>query len=227
MLAFESERSVVVVDCGGDVVQRLLASEIDPERIEALILTHEHPDHVSGFPLFMEKIWLAGRRTPIPVHGPQAALDQARRVFESFSTGGWEGLPDIDWQPVAMEEGALVRKSTAWRITAAPGEHSVPVIGVRVEDSDGGGTVAYSSDTERSAAIERLARSADILVHEATGGFSGHASVEDAAAVAEAANAGRLLLVHLPPEVPEEELRKGRELFAALELGEEGGRYPF
>ncbi|HEX6912510.1 MAG TPA: MBL fold metallo-hydrolase, partial [Longimicrobium sp.] len=62
MLAFESGGHAVVVDCGGDAIQRLMAAGVDPAGIEALIVTHEHPDHVAGFPLFMEKIWLLGRR---------------------------------------------------------------------------------------------------------------------------------------------------------------------
>ena len=80
MLAFSDQQSSLVVDCGGDVVQRMQAANIDLATITALIITHEHPDHVSGFPLFMEKIWLAGRRHPIPVYGPEAALSQARRT---------------------------------------------------------------------------------------------------------------------------------------------------
>ncbi|MDP9349072.1 MAG: MBL fold metallo-hydrolase, partial [Gemmatimonadota bacterium] len=105
MLAFESADSVVVVDCGGDVVQRLMAAGVDLDRIEAMIVTHEHPDHVSGFPLFMEKIWLAGRRRPLPVYGPEAGIAQARRAFESFNTSGWKGMPEIEWHSVPLEEG--------------------------------------------------------------------------------------------------------------------------
>jgi ribonuclease Z len=227
MLAFETEGSVLVVDCGGDVVQRLLAAGVDLDRIDALVLTHEHPDHVSGFPLFMEKIWLAERRRPIPVCGPEAALDQARRIFDAFETGGWKGLPEIEWRSVPLEEGAEVWSGERWKVTAAPGEHSVPVIGIRVEDRRGGGTAAYSSDTERSDAITRLAAGAGILVHEATGGFSGHTSVQDAARVAARAGAGRLVLVHLPPEVPDGALAEARRVFADLELGADGARYEF
>lgn len=227
MLALEQTNSVIVVDCGGDVVQRLLAGGIDLDRIEALILTHEHPDHVSGFPLFMEKLWLAQRRRPIPVCGPHAALDQARRIFEAFDTGSWKGMPEIEWRSVALEEGARVWESEHWKITAAPGKHSVPVIGIRVEDRRGGGVVAYSADTERSDAIARLADGAEILVHEATGGFGGHTSPQDAAHVAAQAHAGRLVLVHLPPELPERELQDARASFAALEPGEDGATYTF
>ena len=227
MLAFESAESTLVVDCGGDVVQRLQAAGIDLASITALILTHEHPDHVGGFPLFMEKIWLAGRRHPIPVHGPEAALSQARRTFETFNTSGWEGLPEIQWKVVPLEQDALVLEDAYWRVTAAPGTHSVPVIGLRVETQPNGGTVTYSADTERSDAITQLAKGADLLVHEGTGGFGGHTTMEDAARVATEARAGRLVLVHLPPDVAEQDVEQAREHFPALELGTDGATYSF
>jgi ribonuclease Z len=227
MLAFENETATLVVDCGGDVVQRLLVADLDLERIEGLILTHEHPDHVGGFPLFMEKIWLAGRRRPIAVYGPEAALSQARRIFESFDTSGWEGMPQIEWHEVELRQGAEVLAARGWRVSAAPGKHSVPVIGIRVEDTDGGGVVAYSADTEKAESIVILARDADILVHEASGGFSGHSSVADATAVAAEAGAKQLILVHLPPDPSGQELEQTRREFHASEYGSDGDRFDF
>lgn len=227
MLAFAAADSVVVVDCGGDVVQRLMAAGVELEHVEAMVVTHEHPDHVAGFPLFMEKLWLSGRRRPIPVHGPAAAISQARRIWEAFSTGSWKGVPEILWREVALEEDAPVLESEAWLVTASPGTHSVPVIGLRVEDRRGGGVAAYSCDTEESEAIARLARGADLLVHEATGGFGGHTTVEGAARVAARAGAGRLVLVHLPPEVDGGELARARGTFPRVELGADGESHAF
>jgi ribonuclease Z len=228
MLAFASEGSTLVVDCGGDVVQRLLVAEVDPDTIEAMIITHEHADHVSGFPLFMERIWLAGRQRPIDVYGPRPALDQARRCWEAFDTESWKGVPEIRYHEVALEEGARVLADERWSVTAAPGEHSVPVIGVRVEDRRGGGIVAYSADTGRSDAIVRLAEGADILVHEAMKEqFDGHTTYEDAAEVARQAKAGKLILVHLPPNPEEADLAEARQSFAELRIGNDGDRFEF
>ena len=227
MLAFTDDDSTLVVDCGGDVVQRLLAASIDLTTIEALILTHEHIDHIGGFPLFMEKMWLAGRRDPIPVYGIEPALDQARRCFATFDTSGWTGLPDIHWYPFAEAPNALVLTDAAWEVKAAPGMHFVPVVGLRVESKRTGGVVVYSCDTAPSPEITGLASEADLLLHEATGASPGHSSPAQAAQVAAEAGAKRLLLIHLPPNLTDADLHEARQTFARTELGEELGAYDF
>jgi ribonuclease Z len=226
MLAVQA-RSVIVIDCGGDVVQRLLAAGIDLAAIELLIITHEHPDHVSGFPLFMEKIWLSRRRHPLPVCGPSAAINMARRLFGLFDTSGWTGLPPIEWREIELAENAEIWNDDEWRITASPGRHSVPIVGVRIEDAAAGGTLVYSADTERTDTIIRLATDADVLVHEATGAFRGHSSATGAAEVARDAGARRLLLVHLPPETDAADLERATVIFPHVEVGKDGARYEF
>lgn len=227
MLAFESGGRALVVDCGGDVVQRLLAAGIGPDDVEAMVVTHEHADHVGGFPLFIEKIWVGGRRRPIPVHGIEPALAQARRAWESFDTRTWTDVPEIQYRTVAHEQGALVMRDERWTVTAAPGDHPVPVIGLRVQ-APGGGVVAYSCDTDKSPAITELARGADLLVHEATRDkFKGHSTYEEAAEVARDAGVRRLVVVHLPFGVKDEDLEDARKIFPHIELGADGARYEF
>ena len=227
MLAFETRGSAVVVDCGGDVVHGLAAAGIPVEQVDALVVTHEHPDHVGAFPLFMELVWLGGRRRPIDVYGIAPAIAQARRCFDAFESGGWKSEPPVRWHTVEHTEGALVLETDRWRVTASPGTHSVPVIGLRVEDRAGGGTAAYSCDTEPSEAIERLAKGVDVLVHEGTGEGKGHTSMQDAARLAKRAGAGRLVLAHLPPEIDDKDLAEARSIFPNTELGEDGARYEF
>lgn len=229
MLAIENDDSVVVVDCGGDVVQRLMASNVDLDHIAALIVTHEHADHVSGFPLFMQKIWIAGRRDPVDVYGIAPALEQAQRSFESFDMSGFKGLPEIRWHEVAHEARSTVLDDEHWQIVASPGTHSVPVIGLRVLDKAGGGVLTYSCDTEKSDAITELARQSVLLVHEANGDINGHATAQDAAKVALEAGVKEMLLVHLPPEalLGEAVIEEAREIFPNLAKGEEGGLYLF
>lgn len=228
MLAFESGGRTLVVDCGGDVIQRLQVAGVDLAGIEGMIVTHEHADHVSGFPLFMEKLWLSGRQDPIPVYGIEPAIAQARRAWEGFDTKTWKGVPEIQWRRVEHAPGAEVLRNERWHVTAAPGIHPVPVVGVRVEAA-GGGVAAYSCDTSPSPEITALATGADILVHEAQEQrYEGvHSTYAEAAEVAAHAGARRLVLVHLPPGVSDADLAEARRIFAHTELGEDGRRYDF
>ena len=227
MLALEGSSGIVVIDCGGDVVQRLLAQGLDPLRVTALIVTHEHADHVGGLPLMVERLWLAGRRAPLPVIGIDPAVAQAVRLHDAFETGDWPGYAGIAPRVVPHEVGAPVLRNADWRITAAPGTHSVPVIGLRIEAANGA-VAAYSSDTTYDPTIVDLARGADLLLHEAAGETPMHASPCQAARVAAEAGAGRLVLVHLSHDFDEHgpEVTCARGRFGNLEIGFDGARYP-
>jgi ribonuclease Z len=224
MLAVSDGASTLAVDCGGDLVQRILAAGLDLETLDGLIITHEHPDHVSGFPLFMEKVWLTGRDRPIPVYGIAPALAQARKLWEAFDTSGWD-VPEIQWREIAHEPDTAVLESDAWRVTASPVDHAVPTVGLRFDHASGS-SVAYSCDTAPCEHVVELAREADILVHEATGHQPGvHSSVEEAAETAAKAAVHRLLLVHLPPGLDDGDLEPGRRWYTNVAFGEELGVY--
>lgn len=200
MLALRGERSTVVIDCGGNAVRQLQRLDVPLDSIERLILTHEHQDHTSGFPLLVEMLWLSGRRQPLPIHGPAQAVDILRRVWAQWDTSDWQGLPELRWEAVPLETGAAIATGADFELTAAPGVHGqTPVIGVRARDLHGGGVVVYGADGSPSAGIQTLAHNADILVHEATGAQHVHSSAEQAAQVARTAGARKLVLVHLSP----------------------------
>ena len=224
MLAFEDEGAFFLVDCGGDAVQRLQHAGLAPDTLEAVILTHQHPDHISGFPLLIEKLWLLGRRAPIPIYGPPTTLALARRIFELFDTTQWEGLPDREWHPVEMTPGAPVFELGPFRVRSWPVAHPVPTIGLRVETDSG--TVGYSCDTSPCEAVVELARGVQLLIHEGTGTLPGvHSSPLEAAEAARDAGAERLVLVHIPAGATEHDLMEPRRTFPATEWGVEGGCY--
>jgi ribonuclease Z len=250
MLAVEDENDVYLIDCGGDAVQRMLLLGIPLDKLRGVIITHEHPDHVAAFPLLMEKLWLGGRSADLAVYGISPAIETTRRLLETFDTSGWEGMPRVDWREVEHVPGAHVLSKGPWEITATPGTHSVPVVGLRIEytsrgaaavDASGGTSdahtntgadgdrrvVAYSCDTELSDRIVDLARGATILVHEATGNAPGHSSVEDAATAGARAGVDRVVLCHMPPaaQLTAAMVGRARRIHANLDRGIEGGSY--
>ena len=153
MLAVEGGGRLVLVDCGADAVQRMLACGLDPTALAAVVLTHEHPDHIAGYPLLLEKLWLMGRRDPLPVCGPGPTLDKAEALFAVFDTDGWDGVPERDLRPVELEPGATVLDLDGLTVTATPVDHPVPTVGLRFEAD--GASLAYSCDTAPTEAVVR------------------------------------------------------------------------
>lgn len=228
MLALEDDTELIVIDCGGDAVQRLMQLGVDLSKLSALIITHEHADHVSGFPLFMEKLWLAGRRDPVRVYGIPEAVAQAKRLHDSFDLESWydSGYPGVTWHEFALGEKVTVLESS-FRVYASPAVHAVPNVGLRLEHNLSGKVIAYSGDTEPTRKFTDLALGADVLIHEATGEEPGHSSALAAAKVARDAHAKRLLLVHLPPKesLGEEQMAEALSVFANTEKGTEASTY--
>ena len=223
MLALQDEGSLFLIDCGGDVVQRVFAAGLSLDDFTGMLITHEHADHTAGFPLFMEKIWLAGRRHTVPVYGPPEAISQARRCFETFDVSTWPEFPGIAWH----EGIGPTIDDASWSITTALVNHSVPTVGARIESKRTHGVVAYSADTMPCDAVVQLAENADILVHEATGAGFPHSSAIEAADMARRARAKRLILVHLPMVLDPAVLKEAQVIFPNTEWGNELGAYPF
>lgn len=233
MLALADDSSppeTLLVDCGGDVLQRLLESGHTLDGVRGLIITHAHMDHTSGFPLFMEKIWLDGRDRPIPVCGIEPALAQAQRVWDAFEPvhEGWDDIPPIDWCEVRHRRDARVWTQAPWTVSAAPVDHGdMPNVGLRFEHNPTDRVIAYSCDTAPTSSVVHLAQDADVLVHEANGVGDNHSTAAGAAEVAAEADVNHLLLVHLPPGDKRDALRDARSIFPNTDLGEELGTYPF
>lgn len=220
--ATSEEPSTLLVDCGGDVVQRLREAGASVDSIAGLIVTHAHPDHCAAFPLFVERLWLYEHHEQIPVIGIEAAINQARRTWDAFSpiTTGWD-IPEVDYRVVPYEQDAVMWHDPTWKVTCAPVNHGIYNVGLRFEHVPTGRVIAYSCDTAPCDAVVHLAQDADVLVHEATGSSDGHSSAADAARAAQNAGANRLILVHLSEGDKTAALREARDIFPHTELGVE------
>jgi len=196
MLAVAVGDDISLVDCGGNALATFIRMGGDPAHVTRLFLTHNHPDHVVGFPLLVQQLWLAGRRVPLPVYAPSETVATARRLLETFDTSGWEGLFEIEWHTIPLEPWVSVCASSVVHVIATPSQHSRPTVALRFESEHG--VLVYSSDTAPAPTVVELARGADLLVHEATGAYDGHSTVEEAVMVARDAGLARVVLVHLP-----------------------------
>lgn len=97
-IVLRNERVTILVDCGSDYRQQALTYRIN--RLDALLLTHAHADHVSGIDEIRLYNWK--QHHPIPVLGSERTLSEVRKRFDYAFTplqnGG--GVPQLDLTPV-------------------------------------------------------------------------------------------------------------------------------
>ncbi len=83
-LAILAGNRKVLVDTATNPFLSLKKGGIEPNVITDLVLTHFHPDHVSGLPILIMGMWFTGRKTELYIHGLDYTLDRAKKMLESI-----------------------------------------------------------------------------------------------------------------------------------------------
>ena len=179
----------LVLDLGYATLPRLLAHCPDG-RVDAVVITHEHPDHcVDLHGLFRTHFYGTGRR--IPLYCPPGVLDRL---------SGLE--PDVDLRAVFdVHELPGSHHIGPFNLTSIALPHHVPNAGVRLQADSV--ALAYTGDTGPTPLLADLGRDADLFIVDATdrpGGPQRHLlTAADAGHWATQARARRLMLTHFWP----------------------------
>ncbi|GAA4718107.1 MBL fold metallo-hydrolase [Isoptericola chiayiensis] len=215
----------VVLDLGSGSLGPL-QRHVDPLDLDALALSHLHPDHcsdLSGLYVYLRYhpergVHRTGAARELPVHGPSTTRERAAAMYgldpgetmdAEYAFRTWDPAAPVQVGPLRLEPFAV--------------NHPVEAYGIRVTgpSSQRPGetvTLVFSGDTDACANLVEAARGADLLLCEAAfveGRDDGvrdiHLTGRRAGRVAAEAGAGRLLLTHLTawtdPQVPLAEAR--------------------
>jgi ribonuclease Z len=224
-LLIEHEERRILVDCATCPIIRLKSLGMRFDSVTDLVLTHFHPDHVAGLPVFLIESWLLGRKAALHIYGLDHTIERAEIMMGLYDWKKWPNFYPVIFHRMPDFEMSLLMGTGNLNIYSSPVKHLIPTIGLRFEDRHTGRNLAYSCDTEPCQAVEDLARGADILIHEATGQSIGHSSAAQAAQVARQAEAKRLYLIHYSHENKGEEkmLADARQIFGPkVELAVDG-----
>ncbi len=190
----------ILIDCPNNPIVPLQKLGCDPLKINHLILTHFHADHVAGVAPFLMSSWLMGRHQPLQIYGLDETLGRFEKMMELFEWETWNGLYPIEVHRLAAQRMTLVLQSEQFEIYSSPVHHLIPTLGLRIRNRWTGKSVAYSCDTEPCDEVVELAQGVKALIHEAVGEYRGHTSPQQAGAIAHRAGAQALYLIHYPSE---------------------------
>lgn len=189
----------VLLDLGSGALGRL-HEFADPLSIDAVFISHLHPDHffdLSGY-YVLRKYHPAGPQPRIPVWGPTGT---AKRIAKAYGLAPDPGMTE-EFEFHEYGEQATVTVGPL-SVEVVPVSHPVESYAIRVTHD--GHSLVYSGDTGPCEALVDLARGTDLLLAEAAfregedNPENLHMTGKDAAEAAVAAGAGRLVLTHIPP----------------------------
>lgn len=194
--------SPILVESPGAVVRKLRAHGVDPRDLERVILTHDHTDHIYGFPHLVHALWQHGGR--IRVHAPPRTVETAERLLATLGIGG-DDYPELVFRGVEPDgEPRRLFEHAGITVRCVRSEHPRTTFALRFDEASTGASLVHSSDSRPCAAVTELARGAHTLIHDCAvphrlfdlvGRY--HSTAREAGEVATAAGVQRLVLIHL------------------------------
>lgn len=182
-------RTTVWVDAGAGTLANL-QGHVALDAVDAVVLSHEHPDHWTDLEGFYNVCRFVIEREGVPVYAPESVKHQTYNDDES---------PHFVWHDISggdkIDVGALT-------FTFSRTDHGPETLAMRIDGGDR--SLGYSADTGPKWSLEALGPGLDLALCEATflqdmEGSLQHLSARQAGRSARDAGARRLLLTHLWP----------------------------
>jgi ribonuclease BN (tRNA processing enzyme) len=222
-----------VLDCGLGVTNEYARTGMPFSALRSIFITHHHPDHNVEYGPLLIIGWVSGMRQSVRAYGPPPLVQMNEDYFRSAKATIDLWAEDFHIPPLQKIEvheiataGSVMQDDNV-KVTSVVGQHPpvTPALGYRFDLPDR--SIAFSGDTTALEAVARMAKGADVLVHEAmdfaaievfirqqlagAGPGAGtldtamahmhadHTSAEDAGRIAQEAGVKTLVLSHIGP----------------------------
>jgi len=216
-----------VVDCGHGVSTQMVRAGVPLNQLRHVFITHMHSDHNLELGELIYSAWATGLKTPVTVYGPPTMDTAVRAFFDQYMKTdieiriGDEGKPDVRKliEPRVFDHDGIVLQNEQVTVTAVRNIHPPFEYSYALRFDTRDRSIVLSGDTNYSEAVVRLAKGADLLVHEALylpgvdamvkrvpnasslreHLLASHCTTEDVGRVAAEAGVKKLVLSHLVP----------------------------
>ena len=188
----QAEGYNVLLDCGSAVLSKL-PGYIDINDLDAVVLSHYHPDHTADVGVLQHAVIvqkaLDKRIKPLTFYGHTEDAYFQTLALENYTTS--VGYVEGKEFPIGPFTFSFLRAL-----------HPVTAFSMRIEYEYK--AIGYTGDTEWNERLPEFSKDVDIFLCEASlfsqfkGKVSGHLTAVEAGELADKASVGRLVLTHLP-----------------------------
>lgn len=208
-----SEKTRLLIECGSGVLARLRGI-CSPDRLDAVLLSHLHYDHMSDLLPMQYALQFCPPRDKLPIFAPEEP-EAVRRLLDA---------PCYRLMP--MQDVKIGDMSVRFY----PVRHPVLTYALRIEAENR--VFVYTGDTNTADGLSAFCQDADLLLADA--GLNGadwnphspHLSAELCGELAQSASVKHLLLTHFNPKYdPQQLLQEAKAAFDSAELAQIGAEY--
>tara|TARA_B100000315_G_scaffold185728_1_gene174890 strand:+ start:33 stop:704 length:672 start_codon:yes stop_codon:yes gene_type:complete len=184
------------IDFGATSLVGLRQRNIDPNSIDAVLLTHLHGDHCAGIPFLLLDAVLGSRRErPLTIAGPRSTQRHLNDLQESLFPGSSGMKPAF-----ALNFRELVHDACttfdSLEVRAIAARHTPQAEPSALKVTSAGKTIAYTGDGEYTDALSEFVHGVDLLIAESYSydkPIPGHLNYEDI----DRLQAKRIVLTHM------------------------------
>lgn len=184
----ENNDTKVLLDCGNGIFSNF-QNVCNLEDLDAIILSHLHPDHISD--IFILRYALQFKDLSLKLFAPNEPLDEYERLYyRTFNLNSINEKKNLKIGDMKFKFSKM--------------EHVIPNYAISIQSDDK--TFVYSGDTSYTNELIRFSKDADLLLCEAgvlekdIGKRPPHLSPKQAVNIANSARVKKLILTHFYPE---------------------------
>lgn len=167
-----SNGAAYVLDCGLGVTDRFASTGIPFGAIKSIFITHHHADHNIEYGPLLIVGWIQGLHLDVRAFGPPPLKQMTEDFMRAYKTTVDFWAEDFKMAPLKsinvqeVSAAGPVTQDDNVKVSAIVVEHPPvkPALAYRFDFKDR--SIAFSGDTTPLDAVAKMAKGADILVHE-------------------------------------------------------------
>lgn len=159
-----NENVKFLVDCPGSVVHKLSKINVDFKRIENVIITHIHPDHIYGLPSLIHSQYKLNNK--LNIYSARESLEFIKYLILVYGLNDTTKYPKLNLIAISAFRKDTIYEDEEMVISCYPVKHAPESLGLKFILKNSKKKAGYTGDTGPCEDVILENENADYLIHD-------------------------------------------------------------